>query len=97
MTVSAEESLKKHLDAVDRLERKFKFTRAFAAVVAVFIYGSFFYLSAKRTDLYLVLTYLLLAITMQIALVTQVLHLHVATMINRVLKAIELAARESKD
>ena len=97
MTVSAEESLKKHLDAVDRLERKFKFTRAFAAVVAVFIYGSFFYLSSKRADLYLVLTYLLLAITMQVALVTQVLHLHVATMTNRVLKAIELAARESKD
>jgi len=96
MTANSEDALRKHLDAVDRLERKFTRTKIFAALVTVFIYGSFFYLSAKGAEIHLMLTFVVLTLTMQTALVTQTLHQIVAQMTNTVLKAIELSSRDSQ-
>jgi len=93
MPAHTEDTLRKHLDAVDRMERKFKWTTAFAGVVAVFTYGSFFYLSSKDS-VRLVLPYAVLSITMAVAAAANALHLRVAQMTNRILKAIELSSRQ---
>ena len=92
MTTNTDDTLRKHLDAVDRMERKFKWTTAFAGVVGVFTYGSFFYLAGKA-DIRLVLAFVVVTLSMGIAMAANALHLRVAQMANRILKAIELSSR----
>ena len=93
MTANTEDALRKHLDAVDRMERKLKWSTAFAGVVAVFIYGSFFYLAGKA-DIRLVLIYVVVSLSMAIAMAANALHLRIAQVGNRILKAIELSTRQ---
>ena len=93
MTVKNDDTLRKHLDAVDRLERKFKITTGFAGVVTVFTYGSFFYLSGTA-DIRLVLVFAVASLSIGTALAANALHLRVAQMANRILKAIELSSQQ---
>ena len=93
MTVKNEDTLRKHLDAVDRMERKFKMTTAFAGVVAFFTYGSFFYLSGKA-DIRLVLVFAVVSLSIGMAGAANALHLRIAQMTNVILKAIELSSRQ---
>jgi hypothetical protein len=93
MSANTEDTLRKHLDAVDRMERKFKISTAFAGVVAVFTYASFFYLSTKD-DLRLLLVFAVVSLTIATALQANALHLRVTQMANRILKAIELSSRQ---
>jgi hypothetical protein len=95
MPAKSEDTLRKHLDAVDRMERKFKWTTVFAAVVTVFIYGSFFYLAGKA-DLRLVLIYVVVSLSMAIGMAANALHFRIAQMTNKVLKAIELSSRQQE-
>jgi hypothetical protein len=95
MSANAEDTLRKHLDAVDRMERKSKITTAFAGVVAVFTYGSFFYLSGTA-DIRLVLVFAVASLSIGTALAANALHLRVAQMVNRILKAIELSLRQQE-
>ena len=96
MTVNAEDSLRKHLDAVDRLERRFWRTSAFAAVVAVFSYGSFFYLNGKGADIRLILDFVVVTNAIGTALISNVLHYRMTSLANTILKAVELSAREPR-
>ena len=97
MSVTPKDSLRRHLDYVDRQERKFKWTMAFAGLVAVFMYGSFFYLAGKRADIYLMLDFVVVTTAITIAATAQGLHLRMTQLTNRILKAIELSAAERKD
>ena len=93
MSGNNEDTLRKHLDAVDRMERKFKITTAFAGLVALFTYGSFFYL-AGRADIRLVLIFAVVSLSIGMAAAANALHLRLAQMTNAVLKAIELSSRQ---
>src|SRR5215467_10410634 len=93
MSANTEDTLRKHLDAVDRMERKFKITTAFAGIVALFTYGSFFYL-AGRADIRLVLIFAVVSLTICIAGAANALHLRIAQVTNTILKAIELSSRQ---
>jgi hypothetical protein len=95
MNVKNEDALRKHLDAVDRMERKFKLTTALAALTVVVGYGSFFYL-AGRADIRLVLMFVVVSLSAGMAAVANALHLRIAQTANRILKAIELSARDSE-
>jgi len=93
MSINTEDTLRRHLDAVDRMERKFKITTAFAGVVAFFTYGSFFYL-ASRADIRLVLVFAVVSLSIGMAGAANALHLRIAQTANRILKAIELSTRQ---
>jgi len=93
MTGNTDDTLRKHLDAVDRMERKFRWTTALAGVSTLVAYGSFFYLAGKA-DIRLVLIFVVVSLSMGTAAAANALHLRIAQMANRVLKAIELSSRQ---
>ena len=95
MTVNSEDSLRKHLDAVDRLERRAKRTSAFAGLIAVLMYGSFFYLAGKA-DIRMVLIFVVVTLGMHISLAINVAYRGMTQMTNTILKAIELSAKDSQ-
>jgi hypothetical protein len=95
MSANTEDSLRKHLDAVDRMERKFKMTTALAASAVVVGYGSFFYL-ADKADIRLVLIFAVVSLSAGTAAAANALHLRIAQVANRILKAIELSSREGQ-
>jgi hypothetical protein len=96
MAVTPEDSLRKHLDYVDRQERKFKLTTVFSGLVMVFTFGSFIRLATKHEDIYLVLIFVVVNTAIMVAAAAQGVHLRMTQLTNRVLKAIELAAAERK-
>ena len=96
MAVNPEDSLRKHLDAVDRLERKFKWGKALGAFSAVVSYVSFFILASKHEDIYLVLGFVVVTHAITIGLAQVTAHLTITQFTNRILKAIELSAAERK-
>ena len=95
MTDNTADSLRKHLDAVDRMERKLKLTSIFAGLITAFMYISFFYLAGKAA-LPLVLIFVVVTIGMHVSLGIVNVHRSMAQMTNTILKAIELSARDSQ-
>ena len=93
MSDNTEDSLRKHLDAVDRIERKFRRSLALAGVSSLVAYGSFFYLLGKA-DIRLVLGFVVVALSMGTATAATGLHYRMTQMTNAILKAIELSARD---
>jgi hypothetical protein len=90
-------TLRQHLDAVDRYERKYKRNWIGAIVVCMSLYAAFFYFAVHdegRTQPVGVLFGLMLAFAFAGAI--NGLYFHITRMTNRILKAIELLAREQK-
>jgi len=96
MSANTEDTLRQHLDAVDRYERKHKRLWIGAGVVGMSLYAAFFYLVVHEggTQRVGVLFGLMLAFSAAAAI--NGLYFHITHMTNRILKAIELLTREPK-
>ena len=97
MSADTENTLRKHLDAVDRYERKYKWTFIGAGVACMSLYAAFFYFAVHDeggSQRVRVLFGLMLAFAFAGAI--NGLYFHITRMTNRILKAIELLAREPK-
>ena len=94
MSANTEDSLRKHLDAVDRIERRFKRVLVFAGLSTIVAYGSFFYLSSKGADIRQLLSFVVVTSAMGSALAATGLHYRMMQMTNAILKAIELSVRD---
>jgi hypothetical protein len=94
MSPDTEDTLRKHLDAVDRIERRFKRVLVFAGLSSIVAYGSFFYLSAHGADIRMLLTFVVVTSAMGSAAAATGLHYRLMQMTNAILKAIELSVRD---
>ena len=97
MSANTEDTLRQHLDAVDRYERKYKWTFISAGVACMSLYAAFFYFAVHddgSTQRVRVLFGLMLAFGFAGAI--NGLYFHITRMTNRILKAIELLTREPK-
>lgn len=94
MSANSEDTLRKHLDAVDRIERRFKRLLVLAGLSSIVAFGSFFYLSSKGADIRQLLTFVVVTSAMGSAAAATGLHYRMTQMTNAILKAIELSARE---
>ena len=97
MSANTEDTLRQHLDAVDRYERKHKRLWIGAGIVCMSLYAAFFYFAVHdqgRTQRVGVLFGLMLAFGAAAAI--NGLYFHITHMTGRILKAIELLTREPK-
>ena len=97
MSANTEDTLRQHLDAVDRYERKYKRTFVGAGVACMILYAAFFYFAVHDeggSQRGRVLFGLMLAFAF--AGTVNGLYFHITRMTNRILKAIELLSREPK-
>jgi hypothetical protein len=97
MSAKTQDTLRQHLDAVDRYERKYKRTFVGAGVAWASLYAAFFYLAVHdkgSTQRVGVLFGLMLAFAFAAAI--NGLYFHITRMTNRILKAIELLTQEAK-
>ncbi len=96
MSANTEDTLRQHLDAVDRYERKHKWIWRGASVVAMSLYAAWFYLTVHEggTPRVRLLFGMMLAFVAAAAI--NGLYFHITHMTNRILKAIELLTREPK-
>ena len=97
MPADTKDTLRQHLDAVDKYEHKYKRTFMSAVVIWMSMYAAFFFFAvhdkggSQRVS---VLFGLMLAFAFAGAV--NGLYLHITRMTNRILKAIELRTPESK-
>jgi hypothetical protein len=96
MSAKPEDSLRQHLDAVDRYERKHKWIWRGSSVVAMSLYAAWFYLTVHEGGTPRVRLLFGMTLAFIAAAAINGLYFHIAHMTNRVLKAIELSSRESK-
>ena len=96
MSANTEDTLRQHLDAVDRYERKHKWIWRGASVVGMSLYAAFFYLAVHEGSTPRVRALFGMMLAFVFAAAINGLYFHITHMTNRILKAIELLTREPK-
>jgi len=96
MSANTEDTLRQHLDAVDRYERKYKRIWIGAGVVGMSLYAAFFYLAVHEGSTQRVRALFGMMLAFVAAASINGLYFHISRMTNRILKAIELLRREPK-